>query len=267
MILLALLACTSPPQPAGGLVSLSPQLTEVAGALGALSRLRGRSDYCDAPPEAAALPSYGTALTPALEPLAVARPEAILVDGSGGARGELLAGVAPVEVYPWLTPSEAAASTSRLAARLGVSGEALAARFAALDVPSPPTGPRVLLSLTGEGVADGEVWFIRPASLHGAALHAAGARNAVTEPLSGPPSLSLEGLLALDPDAVVVLSAVALDEAAEARIVVAWGALTPLRAAREGRVVVVDAPGALSVGPRLFDTVEALRRAVGPWRE
>ncbi|MGD9519112.1 MAG: cobalamin-binding protein, partial [Armatimonadota bacterium] len=45
-------------------VSLSPNLTEVVFFLGAGDRLVGRTDFCDYPPEAIAVPSVGAIVMP-----------------------------------------------------------------------------------------------------------------------------------------------------------------------------------------------------------
>ena len=95
-------------------------------------------------------------------------------------------------------------------------------------------------------------------SLHGSLLHAAGARNAVDEAVSGSPELPLERLIALDPDVIVVLSASPLDAAAEARTRSAFDALTPLAAVRHGRVRVIAGPEVLRTGPSVLELVPRL---------
>jgi len=120
----------------------------------------------------------------------------------------------------------------------------------------------VLLVLDDVGGRPSEVWYVRADSLHGAALLAAGAQNALESPPSGQPALSVEALLRLDPPSVIVLAAAADASAARARALQAWSALSTLTAVRTGRVEVVASPTALSTGPSILDTVEALRAAL-----
>ena len=100
---------TVPPPSTPRLVSLTPAITETLGALGALDLVVGRSDWCDHPPEVAALPAVGSALTPNLEAIAGLQPSAILVDASNANQTDDLRAVARVEVLPWLTVSEVTA--------------------------------------------------------------------------------------------------------------------------------------------------------------
>jgi ABC-type hemin transport system substrate-binding protein len=267
-MLLLLLGCGGPAETVAptSFVSLSPGITETLGALGAVDRLVGRSDWCLLPAEAQALPAMGSALTPRFEALAAAQPVTVLVDGSAGTRLEELRALGAVEVLPWLSREEVIGSVRRLGVLTGreASAEALAARFEAALSDAPPAGEvaRVLVVLGGMGLDAGEVWFVRRDSLHGAMLHGAGARNAVDRDIGGAPRLSLEAVLALDPDAVVVLVQAVLDEAARAQIVADWERLAPMAAVRAGRVRVIDGPATLSPGPTVLALTRQLRETL-----
>ena len=60
------------------------------------------------------------------------------------------------------------------------------------------------MALDMGAATDGQLWFIKRNSLHGQALHAAGARNAVDEDIDGAPAMPIEQLLKVDPDMVIV---------------------------------------------------------------
>lgn len=245
-------------------MALAPALTETLAHLGAAAQQVGRSDWCALPADVARLPAVGSSLTPAFERIAALRPTHILLDASAGNQVDALRALAPVEVLPWLTVDEVVASSRRLGVLSGrvEAAEVLAHRLAKLRVEPRADAPRVLLVLGDGGVPTTEVWFIRRNSLHGAALQAAGARNAVDEDVTGQPVLSVEALLKLDPPTVVVLSTAPASAELEARVKAAWGAMTPLRAVRDGRVTLVSGPGVLSTGPTILDTVESLRAAL-----
>jgi iron complex transport system substrate-binding protein len=251
----------------GRIVSLSPQLTETVFALGAASRLVGRSPYCTLPPEAVALASVGTALTPEVEAIVRLRPDLVLAEATTSIALDGLASVLQVERLPWLTAAEAAGSIRTLGARLGVAAGGLAARFAALDLP-PAAGPRALVLLGVDEVAKGRAWFVKDGTLHGAALAAAGLSNAVPGPVPGPPELSVERLVAADPDLILVLEASPkVDAEGEPVAAQALAALAPvLRAVRERRVAVLSGPEVLSSGPSILALPQRLAgtaRALG----
>lgn len=245
-------------------VSLTPAITETVAELGRVDLLVGRSEWCTQPESVRSLPSVGSGLTPELERIAALRPTRILLDASHASQiGELQA-LAPVEVLPWLTLDEVVGSVNRLGVLLDASSaaETLAAELGALDVTPPPDGPEVLLTLGGANLEDGELWYVRPGSLHGQVLHAAGARNAIVQEPSGPPVLSLEALVALDPPAIVVLVAMEADDEVAERAREDLSRLAPLRAVASGRVGVVSGPTMMSTGPSIRGTVRSLRQAI-----
>ncbi len=249
------------------LVSLAPAITETIAALGDRSVLVGRSDWCRTPASITDLPAVGSALTPNLEGIVGLHPSRILVDGSQGIRIDQLKALAPVEVLPWLTVEEMVRSIRRLGAIVDryVAAETLAARVEnTLAVPPPEAGPVVLMVLAGGGLDNGEVWYVKRNSVHGAVLHAAGGRHAIDRDVEGAPVLSLEQLVSLDPDHLVLMASGAVDPDRVAALEADWSRMTSLAAVREGRVHVVMGEDLLSVGPSVLDTVQAVRRALFP---
>jgi ABC-type Fe3+-hydroxamate transport system substrate-binding protein len=245
-------------------VSLSPALTETLLALGSGSALVGISDFCEVPPNLK-LPRVGSALTPNYEAIAALEPTLILSDGSVGSKGRALDELAPCEILPWLTLSEVVGSTRRLGALLGRQVEAneLANRLQTrLSRQPPPNAPRVLLLLSYDPARPHELWFIKRNSLHGAALAAAGARNAVDRDVPGLPKLGVEELVALDPDRILILPRPGPGSSPEQQreLVSTFSRNIPLRAAREGRVEAIQ--GTQSVGPSILKLVDALEQAL-----
>lgn len=244
------------------LVSLAPGITDALFEIGAGRDVVGRSDYCDYPPEVTKLPRAGTSLTPNYELITRLRPTLILGEQGANARARELAALGPTLLLPWLTLDDIVGSVRELGRRTdtATAADALAARMKSrLDVPAPPNGPRVLLVIGYEPGKLSELWFIRENSLHGAALHAAGARNAVPEAVAGLPRLSVERLLELNPDAIFILTQ---PEHPSGDYLAPFRALTPLRAVNAGQVVVIDAPEAYVEGPRILTLVDKLAAAV-----
>lgn len=262
-----------PEQAAAGeirIVSLSPAMTETLFAIGAGDRVVGISTYCDYPPEALTLPRAGTVLTPDYETIARLDPTCVVGDRMAGVPEQELASAAPLRLLDWLTLEEMVSSIQELGRLSGHEAEAsrLAAHLDdALSVAPPEDAPRLLVVIGGVPGKLDEVWFIRPNSLQGLALHAAGARNIVENDVVGPPSLSVERVLELDPDAVVVLMPGPDDDPEVlAQIRRDWMNLTPLRAVERGAVFVRRGPALLSSGPRVLEVVEVLREIVSELR-
>lgn len=246
------------------LVALSPAMTETLYALGAGPAVVGVPDYYDAPAPAQRLPRIGTSLTPDYERIAAARPTLIVTELMEARVGRELEQLAPVLALPWLSLEDVTRGVLALGERTARRDEAraLAQRFTTeLRSTSTTSSPRVLLVLRDAPGPPSEIYYVKERSLHGAALAAAGYRNAAASLSQGLPKLSVEGALALDPDYVVALESAGSAEApaARARFVRDWAGLSALRAVQEGHVGAVLSPHVSSVGPRLLELPGLLR--------
>lgn len=245
-------------------VSLAPSITEALFAIGAGPDVVAVSDYCDSPRQALDLPRLGTGLTPNYEGIARLAPSLIVTEANASARRRELEAIGPTRLLPWLSLSEIATSIRELGelTKKAEAANALSQRLRdRLEVPEPTRGPRVLLVLGGSGGSD-EIWFIRKNSLHGAALHAAGARNAVPEAVNGPPRLAHERLLSLDPDAIVILIKPKPGQKPPESAKSSFARFTTLRAVRERKIEVLEAPEAFANGPRILTLVDKLQASL-----
>jgi ABC-type Fe3+-hydroxamate transport system substrate-binding protein len=237
-------------------VSLSPAITDTVVALGARSTLVLVSDYC----RQTDLPRAGTIFTPRFESIASARPELIIATEVEGSPNQALERLAPLLSLPWLGLEDVVASTRRVGRVLQRTHEAdlLAERLAKeLGGSAPTDAPRVLL-LMGPATEERVGYFyIRDASLHGRLLTSSGYRNAVTEsPSLGQPHLSVEQVLRVDPDAILVLQETPASGPAP------LAALSPLAAVRNERTLVLSRPGILSMGPQILDVRRLVQEAL-----
>lgn len=250
------------------IVSLSPAVSETVVALGAAQHLVGISDYCVLGRQGADLPRVGSALTPNYESIARLSPSLILTSDVGGDQLAPLLQLAPTHALPWLTVEDFAQAVTQMGELLGRQKKAQALReriVSELPAQGPADGARVLWVLAdGAGTSSG-FWFIRRNSIHGAALHAAGAKNAVERDVTGSPQLPPEEILRLDPDALLVVRDGVPERKAEERARKRFATL-PLRAVREGRVYVLSQPQALSIGPQVLALAHKLRTTLGQLR-
>ncbi|MES1188978.1 MAG: helical backbone metal receptor [Myxococcales bacterium] len=242
------------------LVSLSPAITETVLTLGGLEQLVGVSDYCVLP-AGKQLPRVGSSLTPHFEAIASLRPSLILSDDSAGAKQRELGAVAKCQILPWLTLNDVTESTRTLGKLLNESlaADALAQQLDIRLSRKPPLdAPRVLLLLSYDPDRPAELWFIKQNSLHGAALNAAGARNAVAQDVPGLPRLGVEELIRLDPDQVFIIPPPGATPERKRNMLDAFTKLAPLRAVKDSRIAVVN--GTQSVGPSILELVDSLAR-------
>lgn len=254
---LVLVACAPSPPPGEGIVSLSPGMTETVIALGAAGELRGRSDY-PASATALALPGAGTSLMPNFEAIAALRPALILTEAG---HGHDLDRIAPTLALPWVTLADITDGTRQIGEAIGRARQAeqLIARYRRhLLRQTRADDPRVLLIL--DGVDSSGVWFIRRNSLHGQALVAAGARNALDRDVEGSAVLRPEELRRIQPDMIITL---ALEGSPEAVIERAHERLAPLIDLERVPMGAVVGGKLMTIGPPVLDLVSALRGELG----
>lgn len=261
--------CTEQDRPAsedpsaipGKVISLSPAITETFHALGLEDRLIARSDYDQYPAAVQALPTAGTALAPNYEQIARLRPDLILIEKTQSGYLTELSALSEVLELPWLSREDVLSSMRTLSERFAVTdeGEALARQMRDALIPTAAAdAAQVLLVLDTR--FDGEaIWVMKPDSLHGAALEAAGVNNAAAALAGNSGSISIEGLLSLNPDAILVMTASTLTEDHQA-ILDGARRLTPLRAVRDDRLVVLSGPHVFRTGPSLAQFAAELRQ-------
>ena len=245
------------------LVSLSPAITETLFAIGAGPELVGVSDYCNFPEQAKKLPRTGTALTPGYEAIVRLKPSLILTEGANSAPRRELSALGVTRFLPWHSLEDIVASTrllGALTARADAASELARKLWDGLAVAEAPNGPRVLVVLGETSGKLSEIYFIKRNSIHGAALRAAGARNAVEAEVAGVPRLSLEELLRLDPEAIIVLVSPGPNAPSDEQVLREFQALEPLSARKNKRISLIKSDAAFSNGPRILDLTEALKR-------
>src|SRR2546429_3342539 len=86
-VVLFLTSCRPSGRPAVGpsqrIVSLLPSFTELLFAIGAGDRVVGRTQWCDYPPAALAIPSVGDGLPPNIEAVMARRPDLVVLYNAG----------------------------------------------------------------------------------------------------------------------------------------------------------------------------------------
>lgn len=238
--------------PSARVASLSPAITDTIVALGEQARLVAISDYCSGTDR----PRVGTIISPRFERLASERPDLILATRVAGSPDAQLERLAPLLALPWLTLEEVTSSVRQVgqAVNQTASAEQLAERMQReLQPHAAADAPRVLLLMGPINEDRVGYFYIRDDSLHGRLITASGYRNAMgTQPPAGQPRLSVEELLRVDPDAVLVL------QETPAQGGPPLARLTPLRAVKNGRTAVLSRPRVLSMGPAVLE----VRRAV-----
>lgn len=244
------------------LASLAPCLTHTLLALGGEDRLALISDYC---PPVRELPRGGTALSPDLERVMRSGAGVILARAAAGVPVDAIRRVGTPVVLPWSSVEEMCDSVLQLGELSGCneSAQTLARELKEGLAPTADgSGPKVLLVIGGPLDRSGGPWVIRESSLHGQTLKAAGFRNALEQPLTGAPQLSLEALVQLNPDIIIHLVPAEDDGNGLDSVRESYSGIPGLTAWERKTIGAIHDPGVLDEGPGLLELVTGLRQEI-----
>jgi iron complex transport system substrate-binding protein len=272
LLCLALFAAAPPRR----IVSTAPNLTEMLFALGLGDRVVGVTTYCRYPPAARALPKVGTFLEPDFERIVALRPDLVLtiknpVDLTARLRSLKLNAV---EVNPETIPG--------IFASLQVIGQAAGAVPAATALrdklqseldgfrrTSAALPPRRVLFFVGRtpGTLDGLIAAGKGTYLD-ELLVLAGGRNVLADSPIPYPKVSIETILARDPDVIIDMGDAAHAEGVKSeqqeQVVALWSRYPKLKAVREHRLYAVADDRLVIPGPRVAEAVREFRRLLYP---
>jgi ABC-type Fe3+-hydroxamate transport system substrate-binding protein len=242
--------------PATRVVSLIPASTELLFAIGAGPVVVGRSEWCDYPPAATAVPNLGAGINPNVEAVLAAKPDLVVLYNSAqhaGVASRLRGlGVPTIRIN-----TDALADVPRIGALLGrLTGhrreaDSVSAVFdTALAAATVDTGlpdrPKVLLL----------VWEQPPmtvgrGSFLSELVERAGGENLFADVASSSGQVSIEAVSVRDPDLILTAAAGPAGFAARPE----WQAV---RAVREKRFLAVSGSRYDRPGPRSPDAIRAL---------
>ncbi|MFO0761353.1 MAG: helical backbone metal receptor [Byssovorax sp.] len=249
-------------------VSISPSTTEAVFAIGAGAMVVGRSRYCDYPPEVERLPAVGGFADPNVEAIVALAPS--LVIGAHGPAGPALdQALSAHHIATFFPETESIAQIEHMLRDLGEKlghQAGAAAAVAAIEqarsqvraaVAGKPRARAVFLFDTSPIVGAG------PGSFPDELIAEAAGENLIREG-GAYPTLSIERLLALDPDVILDGASTGHDGGDAARIAALRTApgFRDLRAVREGRIRPLTSNLVLRPGPRIGQGLIALARAL-----
>ena len=250
------------------IVSLAPSVTEVLFEAGLGSRVVGVTSYCRFPREALALPKIGGYLTPSYEAIVALRPDlVVLLPEHADIEPRLAALGLPTLRLDHRSLQGIVRSISAVGARCGAparaeqTAESLRQHLARVGRRAGhDSRPRVLVCF-GRSEDFRRLIAAAPGTVHDDLITQAGGRNALTSDAVSYPTLSLEGLMRLDPDVIVELSPGSPDATALRR---QWNVLGSLRAVKTDRVYVFTEELLSVPGPRFARFADTIARVLFP---
>ena len=259
VVVLILFACRPSGRPAVGpsqrIVSLLPSFTELLFAIGAGDRVVGRTQWCDYPPAVLDIPSVGEGLPPNIESVLARRPDLVVLYNAGpnvtAAKQLERAGIQTVliDLNRLEDLGPAARTLGRLTGR-EEQAESLAIVLDSLAGRPPPPATTSLAFV----VWDNPPIIIGQGSYLDQLASQAGARNVFGDVAAPSAQVSLETIVARDPQWIAVLADSAVPPAFAKRR--EWRAV---RAVRERHFLLL--PGSLfgRPSPRSGAAIQQLR--------
>ena len=265
-LLLVSLAAWAAPQ---RIVSTAPSFTETLYAMGAGERVVAVSTYCHYPAAVEKLPRIGTYLQPNVEAIARLKPDLVLVHAEQRAVVAQLAGLGIKTLALRNTTLEDTLGTIPLVgAAIGMKAQAAALekslrfRLATIAKRNEGKGARPLLFIVGRtpGRLDGMIAVGRGSYLNDL-IRVAGGRNVLADSPVAYPTISVEGVVRLDPDVIVdmgdMAATVGITAEHKRAVEKLWAGQPAIRAVSNKRVHAVAADIFVVPGPRVVEAAEA----------
>ncbi|HUH92182.1 MAG TPA: cobalamin-binding protein [Casimicrobiaceae bacterium] len=245
--------------PAKRIVSLAPNITELLFAAGAGGRVVGASEFSDYPAAAKAIPRIGSSSHLDLERIVQLKPDLVVVWGNGTPELQLEA-LRRLGIPLFYTEPRRLEDLPRTMLRLGaLAGSEPRAREAAAAFSARLSELRSRYADRAPVRLFWQVWAHPLLTISGRhiindAIRLCGGVNIFADLPALVPSVSIEAVIAADPEAIVTTDASAdggdgLDQ---------WRKLRWLSATKHGNFIVLDADTIDRASPRIIDGAAAL---------
>lgn len=249
----------SPDGPCGRIVSLAPSIDEVLFELGLGSKVVGVTRFSAFPMEVQNVARIGGFLDVNREAVVALAPSLIVaLDEHGELIPQFQALGLKIEVVSHTSVRGILKSIQQLARLCGVEerGRSVVTKLEkeADDIAATSAGSklRVLVVLGDDGNEGprGAVYISGKDGFYSELLGMLGARNVHDGLTMSVPTVSAEGVIALDPDVVVIVSSSQLTDAERREMVQPWREVPGFSAGARGAVVVLDQDFMTIPGPR-----------------
>lgn len=242
------------------IVSLSPGATAMLFAAGAGQRIVGTSEYSDEPQAARAIERIGDSQGFDLERILALQPDVVVV-WSGGTSSAQIARLQRVGLRIYRHRLARLDDLPQSLIRLGrLAGSEAQAQWAAAELSrrigvlrhtyAQAKAATVLIQ-----VWDRPIYTVGGSQLMTDVIHACGERSLYEDLTEPAPAVSLESVLARDPDIILAL---APDQNAERDWLAAWRSYPSIKAVRNGQLIGWTDQRLSRLGPSILDASEQL---------
>lgn len=252
------------------IISTAPSITEMLYALGLGDRVVADTKFCRYPPEARLKPKIGDYVHPDLEAIAAMKPDLVIIQTNPVRLRERLSAMhlRTVEVdqqniaaiYESIRVVGDAAGVPERAAKLIASIrdglDAVHARAARL-----PAVRMMFVVGRSQGRLDGLV-VVGHASFLNEVIGVAGGANVFSDALAAYPQVSMEEVIARNPEVVIdmgdMADTVAVSDQHMRDVIALWNRVSSIAAVKNHRVFAIASDMYMVPGPRVVDSARAI---------
>ena len=252
------------------IVSTAPSITEILYALGLGDRVVGVTRFCRYPPEAQQKPKIGDYINPNLEAIAALRPDLVVIQTNPVRLAERLAilrlrslEVNQENVAAIYNSIHIIGKATGAEARGEQQISALKEGLAAIRSRASILKPTRVMFVVGRAPSrlDGLI-VVGKASYLNELITMAGGQNVFADAVAAYPQISLEEVLARNPEVIIDFGdmgdATAVKEAHKREVVSVWQRATTLQAVKNHRIHPVAADIFVVPGPRAVLATQAI---------
>ncbi len=256
------------------IVSTTPSITEMLFALGLGDRVVGVTTFCRYPDEAKRLPKVGTYIQPNMEVILSLKPDLVIIQENPVRLREKLEGLRlRVMELEHKSVEDVYASIDRIGQVAGLETRAqtlntrIQEDMEQIREQAGKQPKRRMLFIVGRTpqALEGLIAVGRASYLN-ALMEIAGGENILRDAGSAYPKISLETVLARDPEVIVdmgeMAETVGVTEEDKRRVVELWKRFPAITAVRKNRVHAVASDIFVVPGPRMVDAARAFARMI-----
>ncbi|MFW5426499.1 MAG: ABC transporter substrate-binding protein, partial [Methylophagaceae bacterium] len=257
------------------IISLAPNITEILFALGLGEKVVGVSNYCDFPSEALALPKVGGFVNPNIEMIVSLQADLVILPAKQHRTitqlQHLNIPVLTVRSATLLDIKEAIIAIGQRTAYRQQATELLSTlnnkiNFITNEI-NTLSRPTVMISLGNSTSSEqiNTVYIAGQNDFYNDLIALAGGTNVYKDTRLNVPSLSVEGIIQLNPDIIIDIYPEADDHNADLKQVLQrWQSLKHINAVNNNRIYIVEEGYATIPGPRVILLLEQFARLIHP---
>ncbi|HIM40787.1 MAG TPA: ABC transporter substrate-binding protein [Methylophaga aminisulfidivorans] len=257
------------------IITLSPSLTETVFALGLGDHVVAVTDYCDYPAQAQALPSVGSYTNTSLEAITRLQPDlVIMLNGQQQRQQQLEQLGIKTLVLDNSTIADIKETIQKIADLTDRQNEAdklLTSIQAQIDyVHNKVRGlvpVRTLVGIAHYVNSDqlDTVYIAGQHDFYNELLKLAGGVNVYTDTTVKVPSVSAEGIIRMNPDAIIDVFPEQKDHQSDMKQVIKqWQSLRNVNAVKQQRIYIIEHDYASIPGPRIFKLLPEMAQLLHP---